>query len=264
MKPLPLAVVVWKWGTLYDADHVNRFARMVRRNLSIPHRFVCLTDRFSEDTFRLDIDHVLPYHMPSKHAATHRANRRVEILSKDWPERLGVRRVLQLDLDLVILGNINSLCQGWNTPMASYWHPGASYNPSFFLLPDPRDTQPVKGPGYLGDKLYGSATAFLDACWQTFDADPEGTFKRALHAGWSRGCSDQAIINWWLCGQSNTKSADSCAEIDHRHGFYAYKRMSDLQRVHPPIQARIVAFTGKQAQAALLDRRHLWVEEALR
>lgn len=40
-KPTVLCV---KWGRKYGADYVNRLFSMVRRQLSIPHRFICLTD----------------------------------------------------------------------------------------------------------------------------------------------------------------------------------------------------------------------------
>jgi hypothetical protein len=39
-----LNVVCIKWGTKYDARYVNHLARAVRRFLTVPHRFVCLTD----------------------------------------------------------------------------------------------------------------------------------------------------------------------------------------------------------------------------
>lgn len=33
-----------KWGDKYSAEYVNNLARAVRRHLTLPHRFVCLTD----------------------------------------------------------------------------------------------------------------------------------------------------------------------------------------------------------------------------
>lgn len=248
----PLAVVVWKWGTLYSADHVNRFARMVNRNLKIDHRVICLTDRYASDLYDLDLGFITPHPMPSKHAATHRANRRVEILSAGW-ERLWGPRTLQLDLDAVILSDITDLCaMEPTTPagifggdVAMYWHPGASYNPSFLFM----------------------RTGALDECWQAFDKAPVATFERALAAGWSRGCSDQAIINHYLCGPSKgSKVARGRAvkPLDHTDGIYAYKRMTEAQRLHPPADARIVFFTGKPAQDVLTRRAHHWIREALR
>lgn len=45
----PLTVCTWLWRqpgcrTRYTAEHVNTWARMVSRHLTIPHRLVCLTD----------------------------------------------------------------------------------------------------------------------------------------------------------------------------------------------------------------------------
>jgi hypothetical protein len=37
-------VVCVKWGTLYNSDYVNRLYGMVRRNLTIPFDFYCITD----------------------------------------------------------------------------------------------------------------------------------------------------------------------------------------------------------------------------
>ena len=39
-----LAVVCVKWGTKYGMDYLNNLYAAVRRNLSIPHKFYCLTD----------------------------------------------------------------------------------------------------------------------------------------------------------------------------------------------------------------------------
>lgn len=44
-----LTIVTWKWTqpgyrSVFTAEHVNTLASMVRRNLRIPHRFVCFTD----------------------------------------------------------------------------------------------------------------------------------------------------------------------------------------------------------------------------
>jgi hypothetical protein len=39
-----LHVVCYKWGTKYPADYVNILCAMVRRHLSIPHTFHCITD----------------------------------------------------------------------------------------------------------------------------------------------------------------------------------------------------------------------------
>ena len=38
-------ILCMKWGTLYDADYVNKLHAMVSRHITGPFRFVCLTDQ---------------------------------------------------------------------------------------------------------------------------------------------------------------------------------------------------------------------------
>ena len=40
----PVNIICMKWGTKYGPDYVNKLYSMVRRHLSRPFRFVCLTD----------------------------------------------------------------------------------------------------------------------------------------------------------------------------------------------------------------------------
>ena len=40
----PVNILCVNWGTKYGPDYVNKLASMVRRNMSRPYRFVCLTD----------------------------------------------------------------------------------------------------------------------------------------------------------------------------------------------------------------------------
>ena len=37
-------VVCIKWGDKFSADYVNKLYSMVQRNLSLKHRFICLTE----------------------------------------------------------------------------------------------------------------------------------------------------------------------------------------------------------------------------
>src|SRR5690242_3543774 len=47
-RRLMITVLTWLWhqqrGPSYSAAHVNIWADMVRRNLSMPHRIACVTD----------------------------------------------------------------------------------------------------------------------------------------------------------------------------------------------------------------------------
>ena len=37
-------IVCVKWGTKYGPEYVNVLRAMIKRNLSLPHRFICFTD----------------------------------------------------------------------------------------------------------------------------------------------------------------------------------------------------------------------------
>lgn len=43
-EPPVLEIICYKWGTKYPAEDVNILQSMVAKNLSIPHRFHCITD----------------------------------------------------------------------------------------------------------------------------------------------------------------------------------------------------------------------------
>jgi hypothetical protein len=47
-------VLCMKWGRRYGSDYVNTLYNMVRRNLTVPHRFVCVTDE--RDAIRSEVE----------------------------------------------------------------------------------------------------------------------------------------------------------------------------------------------------------------
>lgn len=109
-----LSVICWKWKshdgytTEYTSEHVNVFAAMLRRNLTVPHRLFCVTD----DPSGLDprILYTPLWNEPDIKLNRDKPNcyRRLKIFSKEAREMFG-ERILSIDLDCVILANINSL-----------------------------------------------------------------------------------------------------------------------------------------------------------
>jgi hypothetical protein len=100
---------VFKSGGKYDeADYVGKLARAVGRHLTVPHRFICLTD--AKRMLTADVD-VVP-------------------LEKNWPgywSKIEVYRpglfkgpLLYLDLDTVISGSIDGLV-AVDAPLAIAW-----------------------------------------------------------------------------------------------------------------------------------------------
>jgi hypothetical protein len=92
-----------KWGKLYGPEYVNRLYNMVKRNLTIPHRFVCFTD----DATGIDSG-VETFPMPEIPLPESHKNlpwRKIGLFSPKLADLEG--QALFLDLDLVIVGNID-------------------------------------------------------------------------------------------------------------------------------------------------------------
>lgn len=90
---------VLRTGGVYDHNYVNALANAVKRNVDIPHKFVCLTNDSSG--FNSNIDDVIPL----KHD-----------FRKWWckielfrPDIFTDKQIFFLDLDTVIVDNINSI-----------------------------------------------------------------------------------------------------------------------------------------------------------
>ena len=97
-------IICMKWGTLYGPEYVNILHAMVKRNLTLPHRFICYTD----DTTGIDPaieTRVIP-DMPLGSAASFSGWRKLISLSPTMGLDDG-STVLFLDVDLVITGNID-------------------------------------------------------------------------------------------------------------------------------------------------------------
>ncbi len=99
----PVNVICMKWGTLYGPEYVNRLRSMVKRNLSIPHRFACFTD----DTSGLDGD-VETFDLPPINVDADKSQlpwRKIGLFN----ERLGDLGgpTLFLDLDLVVVDSLD-------------------------------------------------------------------------------------------------------------------------------------------------------------
>lgn len=96
-------VLVYKTGGDYTIDDVERLARAVRRNLTIPHKIYCMTDIWKDaqamfGSGALDGVFTLQNNLPGWWS-------KMEVF------RVHSRAVLYLDLDTVIVGNIDALAQ---------------------------------------------------------------------------------------------------------------------------------------------------------
>jgi len=114
----PLTIVLWLWSdpncrTQYTPEHVERCARAVHANLTLPHRFVLMTDRMDKKYDRL----IEPVELWDDW-------RRVknEVWRPEFPQcyvrlrafapemkRIFGDRFVSIDLDCVVLGNLDAI-----------------------------------------------------------------------------------------------------------------------------------------------------------
>lgn len=216
-----LTVVCWKWRPLigyrsqYTPETVYVLRDMVRRNYSDPHRFVCVTD----DATGLDGIETLPLwtefaHVPSPHGDKNPScYRRLRLFHPDAASLFGGERLLSIDLDTVILGDLRPL---WNRPEDFVaWG----------------DTNPRPGSHYNGSMMLLRAGTRRQV-WDRFD--PMTSPRQSLKAGcWG---SDQGWISYCLGpGEPKWTKAD---------GVYSYR--NDLKRGRTvPANATVVSFHGR-------------------
>ena len=107
-----LTVVLWLWhdsrctSVAYDANHANTAARMIHRNLTLPHRFVLLTDEpeVSYDSLIEPValwDDYRNLRSPGVAANKPQCYVKLKAFSRDAAKILG-KRFVSIDLDCVV------------------------------------------------------------------------------------------------------------------------------------------------------------------
>jgi hypothetical protein len=96
-------VLCMKWGKPYGPEYVNRLRSMVRRNLTLPHRFVCLTDDRSGIDPDIECRPLPVIDLPG--VPSFSGWRKLSSFSPELNDLAGP--ILFLDLDLVITSNID-------------------------------------------------------------------------------------------------------------------------------------------------------------
>ena len=208
-----LSVVTWLWDDpnyrwnsyfRYGADHVRRLRASVSRNLSMPHRFVLVTDQPDGD-YGPGVD-VVP--LWDDFASAGGCYRRLKAFDRATGEKLG-KRFVWLDLDTVITGELDSLLDR-SEPFVAW-----------------RDVNPPTP--YCGSMIMMDAGA-RQQVWDDFVADP----KAACHRAERYIGTDQAWIGECL--------GEGEATWGPEDGVYNYKR--EVQGRGLQDNARIVFFTG--------------------
>lgn len=195
-----LHILVWKWHQpgyefVYTAEHVNIMDSMLRRNLSIPYRLICITDDPTDincETYRLwndledlpndswkDLDVNKDKTFPSCY-------RRLKIFTKETTRALGINdndRVVSMDLDMVITANLDALFDREENFVG--WHGGSG------------DGRKLKLNGYNGS-LWMFRAGTCEFLWDEFDREKSPT--EAKEAGYYG--SDQGWLSYKLYGNN--------------------------------------------------------------
>jgi hypothetical protein len=161
-----LNIVCYKWGTLYPSQEVNILRAMVRRNLTLPHSFHCITDDPAGLGDDIEIHPLPDYGFQGNW-------RKLYTFSRDF---LGLEGqfAVSLDIDIVIVGNIDFLA---DDPEKS------------FVIARQSWSQNVRGHGAIYRVRVGSHTAL----WEDFVSDPKEAIAR--HASSPSGLHGEQ--NWF-------------------------------------------------------------------
>ena len=210
----PLTVVCVKAGMKFGPEYVNRLHLAVKRYLTQPHRFACLTENASGIDAEIQI---LPLEHPDLVGWWHKLT-----LFKP-PAGLEDSRLLFLDLDKVIIGNIDFL---------------AEYDGPFAIL---RDFYRPKG---YGSAIMSIAPGFGRHIWERFSSDPRHWM--AAYSG------DQEFIE--SCGVI----ADLWQDL-YPKKIVSYKAHCQVMSDEIPGGASIVCFHGEPRPHEAAART-LWVK----
>lgn len=134
---------VLRTGGIYDAEYVNRLARGIARNVTIPYHFVCLTNDISA-VFDASVHEVIPlkHDLPGWWSKVELFRRDLYI-NLDW---------FFVDLDTIILENIDAI---------------VTHDPYFMALDD------FYYPGQLGSGLMSWRQRWATHPYDDFIADSD-------------------------------------------------------------------------------------------
>lgn len=210
---MEITVVCWLWqrgfrGAMYRNFHVNALESMVKKNLTIPHRFVCITDSpegVNCETYKMWNDDKLRVRVGPNRPNCYQ---RLKMFSGDMKKEFGPK-VLSLDLDIVINKNIDHFIT--DDPIKTAKGKAAPKNGSVLLIQ----------PG-VNEKTYSSFNS---------KESPGIALRWATAAGIQNKGSDQAWISY---------KHYRCPTWEEKDGLYHFT----LLRGDLPDNAAIVCFAG--------------------
>lgn len=120
----PVNIVCMKWGTRYGSEYVNILYNMVKRNITLPFRFICMTEIKEGINEEVEICDLPDFEEPPEEYLRHcLAWRKLALFDKKVLDLKG--KMLFLDLDVVIIDNIDcffsysdklAIIENWSQP----------------------------------------------------------------------------------------------------------------------------------------------------
>lgn len=120
----PVNIVCMKWGTRYGPEYVNFLFNMVKRNTTLPFRFVCMTENKDGIRHEVEISPLPDFQEPAwEYARYCSAWRKLALFDKQVLDLKG--KLLFLDLDIVIVDSIDcffsysdklAIIENWSQP----------------------------------------------------------------------------------------------------------------------------------------------------
>lgn len=148
----------------FTHEHVRILRNMVARNLSIPHRFVCVTDDQIDGIETVSLD--WSRHVPGTvfiRLMQHRP---------DYADIIGATRVLNLDLDMCVVGSLDHIVS--RTEPSVWFHnpgwpaPGRAFYQSSFQMFTPgthpelyEEFDPIETPKWVNRRFGGAEQAWI-------------------------------------------------------------------------------------------------------
>lgn len=221
-----IAVVCFLWGSRFGTDHVHVLFAMLRRHCRVPFAAYCVTDA----PFRNAADiRMMP--LWSEFAEYGRCYRRLYMFRKDIGALFPHERIVMLDLDTVIVGDMTPLLRR-SAPL-TIWR-AHSIGPRGYCL----------NPSYI-NMVPGAASYIYDM----FARNPWAEMTLARERGWSG--SDQSVISHRLRGPFDV--------VTQADGVYSYR---DDRVVPLPADARMIGFYGAGSpEANHLQNTAPWIRE---
>ena len=211
-----ITIVCWKWKgadsyrSKFTSEHVRTLAAMIARNTSVAHKIVCVTDDVKSVWGIPNVEPVELWDVPKIALPADKPNcyRRLKLFDGALPRDVFGERVLSIDLDCVIVGNIDHILSE-SADFCGWTMGGMPFNGSLWSL----------------------KVGARPQVWEDFD----GLNSRNAAAACGFIGSDQAWMSYRL-------SHDERRYTPEEHGVYSWKK--HIRKTGLPHNASIVFFHG--------------------